>query len=158
MFLFCPDFRVYVHLRVAVVRVRQQGWKLWPMQSVCEHEEVQTHCKQHWVDPDTLKQRELKWAAVCLLLSSNVLPGTNQSSVAFNRFLKPNISHFKNQFCFLGVKQCAFRAILIHSFFLTDLDGARPCGATVEYLTTDQQVCVQISSRSKDFNQDSSLL
>lgn len=74
------------------------------------------------------------------------------------RMQKPNTSHSEKLFSFQRTKQCAIQAIFIHCFVLTEQDKARPCGTTVERLTPDQMMCVQVMSRSRDFNQDSSLL
>ncbi len=91
--LFRPDCRFHVHLPVLVARVKGQGWRGWggncgapcSLFGKMKRRGHTVNCAM--VDPDTLKQRDFKWAGVCLLESSKVLPDTNQSSEFFDRFL-----------------------------------------------------------------------
>lgn len=48
---------------------------------------------------------------------------------------KTNTYHLENLFCYQRTKQCAFHAMLMHSFALSDRVKAGPCGAMVDCLT-----------------------
>lgn len=146
MALFHLHFRVHVHLLVVVVvGVRVQGCRgvrrtYWqsPMQSVCEDEEVQAHCKQHKVDPDTLKAEGVQ-VGCCVFSSESECTARHkpkqwifQSTPGQSSNQTPHIwrtcvvSKEQNTMCF----SCYFHP-------QTDLDEARPC---VQWcLTPDQE-------------------